>query len=72
MTDKPELIGVGGSNPDNFFPNHPGQTRQKISTMADGVSIGAPVVHQIVSGASPGEVATMITGCCAALDGVAR
>jgi tryptophan synthase alpha chain len=62
MTDKPVLIGVGVSNPDNA---------SQISGVADGVIIGAPVMRRIVDGASPGEVATMITGFRAALDSVA-
>jgi tryptophan synthase alpha chain len=63
MTDKPVLIGVGVSNPDNAA---------RIATVADGVIIGAPVMRRIVGGASPGEVATMITAFRTALDGVAK
>jgi tryptophan synthase alpha chain len=62
ITDKPVLIGVGVSNPDNAA---------QISTVADGVIIGAPVMHRIVNGASPSEVATMITAFRTALDDVA-
>ncbi|HEY3611442.1 MAG TPA: tryptophan synthase subunit alpha [Pseudonocardiaceae bacterium] len=63
MTDKPVLIGVGVSNPDNAA---------RIAAVADGVIIGAPVMRRIVDGAPTGEIATMVTAFRTALDGVAK
>jgi tryptophan synthase alpha chain len=61
VTDKPVLIGVGVSTPDNAA---------RVCTEADGVVIGAPLVRRILDGQSPAQTARFVASFRAAIDKV--
>jgi tryptophan synthase alpha chain len=60
VTDKPVLIGVGISTPEQAV---------EACTVADGVVVGSALVRRILEGASPDESADLVRGFREALDG---
>ena len=62
MTDKPVIVGVGISTP---------QQAVEVCRSADGVVVGSAVVQRMVDGAGPQGVASLVHEFVAALDGLA-
>jgi tryptophan synthase alpha chain len=60
VTDKPVLIGVGVSNPD--------QARE-VCTEADGVVVGSALVRRLLEGGGPEEAAAFVGELRAGIDG---
>ena len=60
VTDKPVLIGVGISNPEQAV---------EACTVADGVVVGSALVRRVLEGASPAEAAALVGSFRNALDG---
>ena len=61
LTDKPVLIGVGVSNPEQAA---------EISQVSDGVVVGSALVRRILEGAGPEGAAEFVAALRAGLDGV--
>jgi tryptophan synthase alpha chain len=59
VTDRPVLIGVGVSDPDQAV---------EASAVADGVVVGTTVVRAMMSGGGPGAVGEVVAGFRSALD----
>src|SRR5690606_35571195 len=59
VTDKPVLVGVGISTPDQAA---------EVCEVADGVVVGSALVHRLLDGASPDEAADLVARFRAALD----
>ncbi|MDZ7734111.1 MAG: tryptophan synthase subunit alpha [Acidimicrobiia bacterium] len=59
VTDKPVLVGVGISTPEQAA---------RVCTVADGVVVGSALVHRLLEGASPEEAAALVGGFREALD----
>jgi tryptophan synthase alpha chain len=51
LTDKPVLVGVGVSTPDQAA---------EVCEVADGVVVGSALVQQLLDGATPGEAADFV------------
>ncbi|MCP5029690.1 MAG: tryptophan synthase subunit alpha, partial [Actinomycetia bacterium] len=61
LTDKPVLIGVGVSNPEQAA---------EVSAIADGVIVGSALVRRILEGAGPEGAAEFVAALRAGLDRV--
>ncbi len=59
MTDKPVLVGVGISNP---------QQAAEVATVADGVIVGSAVVRRLIDGESPERIGEFISALRDGLD----
>jgi tryptophan synthase alpha chain len=60
VTDKPVLIGVGISNPEQAV---------EACTVADGVVVGSALVRRLLEGATPADAADLVGAFRKALDG---
>jgi len=60
VTDRPVLIGVGISTPEQAAA---------ACEVADGVVVGSALVRRVLDGAGPGGVADLVAGFRTALDG---
>jgi tryptophan synthase alpha chain len=61
VTDKPVLVGVGVSNPEQAAA---------VVAVADGVIVGSAVVRRLLDGGGPDEAAAFVSGLRIGLDGV--
>ena len=59
VTSKPVLVGVGIGSPEQAV---------EASKVSDGVIVGSAVVNEMLSGASPEEVGTLVSSFRTALD----
>ena len=60
VTDKPVLVGVGISTPDQAV---------EVCRDADGVVVGSALIHRLLDGGGPEAAGALVTGFRAALDG---
>jgi tryptophan synthase alpha chain len=59
MTDKPVLVGVGISTPDQAAA---------AAASADGVIVGSALIRRLLDGGGPDEAAAFVTSLRSALD----